>query len=490
VTIQDLLAELPVRKVTGPTDRSIAEVQYDSRRVAPGDIFVAIRGAAVDGHRFLPDVIARGASAVVVESSPLIHSTTCTELVVDNSRAALADCANIVYRHPSRSLTLVGVTGTNGKTTTTTIIRHLLTGASRPAGIVGTIAAGFGETMVPATHTTPEAPDLCRMFIDMRSHGASAVAMEVSSHALALDRVRGFRFAGAVYTNLTQDHLDFHGTMEAYFEAKAILFNMLEENAVAAVNADDPYGALIASRTRARVVRYGLSAECEVRAERVEYGLEGTRFVLSLQGERYNVISPYIGAFNVYNLLAGIAVVAGIGVAAKDIVGLIAALPQVRGRLERIPLPNGAIAVVDYAHTPDALQRAIETVRMITERTGGNVITVFGCGGDRDRTKRPMMGAIAARMSDTVIVTSDNPRTENPKAIIDEILAGVVAHTNVRVIADRTEAIQHALGGSARGDVVLLAGKGHETYQVVGTERLPFDDAAHVRSVSMVAPPC
>ncbi len=489
MTIADLLAELPVRKATGALDRSIADVQYDSRRVAPGDLFVAIRGAAVDGHQFLPDVIARGASAVVVEDPSVVAPASCAVLLVSNARAALADCANIVYGHPSRTVALVGVTGTNGKTTTTSIIRHLLTGAGHPAGIIGTIASGFGDTLTPATHTTPEAPDLCRMIVDMRTRGARAVVMEVSSHALVLDRVRGARFAAAAFTNLTQDHLDFHGTMEAYFEAKAILFRMIEENAVAVVNADDPYGPLMAARTRALVVRYGMAPGCEVRAEKVTYGLEGTTFLLTLAGKQYNVVSPYLGVFNVYNLLAGIGVVSGLGVEAAEIVRLIPSLPQVRGRLERIPLANGAVAVVDYAHTPDALERVIEAVRLITARTGGRVLTVFGCGGDRDRTKRPIMGRIAAETSDEVIVTSDNPRTEQPQAIVDEILAGIPSRDRVETIVDRAQAIDAAISRSRRGDVVLVAGKGHETYQVVGTVRLPFDDAAHVRSAPVQAAP-
>lgn len=488
MVLSDLLRAVAVSAIFGKTDREIAGIQYDSRKVKSGDVFIAVKGDHVDGHDFIGNAIALGAAAVVVEDQTAIVRSTLdagdiTVIVVKQARPAMADLANAFYRFPSRRATMIGITGTNGKTTTTHIVRHFLSSTGTPTGLIGTIEYGFGNTMTPATHTTPESVDLCRMIDGMIADGARAIVMEVSSHALALDRVRGFRFASAVFTNLTQDHLDFHQTMHEYANAKAELFRMLDPDAVAIVNADDEASALMERDTKARVVRYGIQAGADVRGDRIRFGLTGTEFRLGLHGHDYDVVSPYLGMFNVYNLLAGVAVAASVGVPPEDILKWIPSLPQVRGRLERIPLHNGAVAVVDYAHTPDALQRAIEAVRELVG-VSGRVITVFGCGGDRDKTKRPLMGGIAAESSDEVFVTSDNPRTEDPAAIIRDILAGVPDVSRVHMIADRALAIQEALSLSRNGDLVLLAGKGHETYQIVGTQKFPFDDAALARAWS------
>lgn len=459
-------------------------IRYDSRTIGPGDLFVAIRGTDVDGHHFVPDALARGAVAVVVDDDAAVPDSLCmhagaAKILVPDARKTLATMAANLAGHPARRLTLVGVTGTNGKTTTTHLIKAVLEASGRRVGLIGTTGYLVGEERLPATHTTPESLELHELLAAMVHGGCEAAVMEVSSHALALERVHGLSFAAAVFTNLTQDHLDFHGTMEAYGAAKRKLFNGLDPGAAAIVNADDPYAGTIVAGTRARVIRYAATAAAEVRAGNIELGFEGTRFRVQA-GTTETVSSPLVGGFNVQNILAAYATGVALGIPRDAIARGIAGMPSVRGRFERVGGPDGRIAVIDYAHTPDALEHCLRTIRELLPPGGAKVITVFGCGGNRDRGKRPIMGRIAGRWSDVTIITSDNPRREDPLQIIAEVQAGVAAGAAVETEPDRRTAIRRGLDLAAPGDVVLVAGKGHETYQVMNETTLHFDDREEV----------
>lgn len=451
----------------------------DSRAIQPGDVFVAQRGLSVDGHDFIAAAVARGAAAVVAETAP-------TGLAVPVFMAPtadptlLAELCNAHYGWPSRALRVMGVTGTNGKTSVTQWIGAALTAHGSPSATVGTLGVSFGG-LVQATHnTTPDLLTLHGVLADLRARRARHVAMEVSSHALDQRRVAGIDFACAVFTNLTPDHLDYHGTMEAYGGAKARLF---EDYPVATriINVDDPFGAALAARLASPVMTYGIEAG-DVRAEAITADADGQRFRVMGLGTPIDVVTRAVGRFNIHNLLAVACVLHAEGVPAAQIGALIGGLPAVPGRMQRVELPAGpgpgeGLAVfVDYAHTPDALAKALATLR---PQTRGRLWVVFGCGGSRDRTKRPVMGALAAEGADQVVITSDNPRFEAPEAIIADIVGGVPADamTRVRVEADRSAAIGLAIGEAQAGDTVLIAGKGHETYQEIAGVRRHFDDA-------------
>jgi UDP-N-acetylmuramoyl-L-alanyl-D-glutamate--2,6-diaminopimelate ligase len=461
-------------------------VQYDSRRVTQGDLFVAIRGTATDGHRFIQDALGQGAAAVVLEDEhaapdPLFLHHGAIKIVVADARTALARLSANFFGHPARRLRLIGVTGTNGKTTTTHLIKSVLEATGEKVGLIGTIRYLAGEEEIAATHTTPESLDLNRLLAHMVEVGCTAAVMEVSSHALALRRVDGLRFRAGVFTNLTQDHLDFHRTMEEYFSAKKTLFAMLPPDAAAVTNADAPDGERIVAGTAARVLTYGTGARGDIRAQDVRSEMGGTSLMVSWPGGRQAVRSTLTGDFNVQNILAAYATGVALNVAPGSIAEGIERLRAVPGRFEQHVAPAGWMAVIDYAHTPDALENCLRTLRTLLDgRGGGRIITVFGCGGDRDRGKRPLMGAIASRLSDLTVITSDNPRHEDPDAIIAEIRRGVVPGRPVRVDPDRRAAIAAALAEARTGDAVLVAGKGHETYQVVGDTRIHFDDREEV----------
>jgi UDP-N-acetylmuramoyl-L-alanyl-D-glutamate--2,6-diaminopimelate ligase len=463
----------------------ISGVQYDSRRVRNGDLFVAIRGGTADGHSFIPDAVHKGAIAVVVEDDAVMpdsffRDAGVAKVVVADTRRALARIAGTFYGNPSEHLRLAGVTGTNGKTTTTHLIKAILESAGGRVGLMGTIGYNTGKKFVEATHTTPEALELNALLAGMIGNGCSAAVMEVSSHALAMQRVHGLTFAAATFTNLTQDHLDFHGTMETYLEAKKMLFDSLGPDAVAVSNGDDVHGERIISDTAAKRAVYSLGQRGDVRGERLSLSVEGTRMHVRHAGGSFEVVSQLIGRFNASNILAACATCLALGVEETAIQRGIASVSAVRGRFEQIRSPMGWTAVIDYAHTPDALQNCLKAIRDILPSGAGRVITIFGCGGNRDRGKRPKMGAIAVSMSDVTIVTSDNPRDEDPSSIIEEILRGTGAGRDVRVEPDRRTAINLGLGLAAEGDVVLIAGKGHETYQVTGTRTEHFDDREEV----------
>jgi UDP-N-acetylmuramoyl-L-alanyl-D-glutamate--2,6-diaminopimelate ligase len=431
--------------------------------------------------------VARGAIAVVAETPPPIGSDV-PWIVVRDARLALALAADRFYGQPSRSLRLVGITGTNGKTTTAYLLRAIFEAAGERSGLMGTVVYNVGTDDREATRTTPEAPDVQRMLREMVDNGCRAAVMEVSSHALALKRVDGLRFAAGVFSNLTRDHLDFHGDMEAYFAAKRRLFELLPPDAPAVVNLDDPRGAAIQAMA-GRPVTYAMRNAADVTPEPFAYALSGLNFVARTPRGPVQVRSTLVGQPNVYNLLASVATADALGIAHEAIEAGIATLPGVPGRFEVVSAATDDIGVVvDYAHTDDALKNLLETARALSS---GRLITVFGCGGDRDRTKRPLMGAVAGRLSDIVVVTSDNPRSEDPAAIIDEVLRGIPGAAakgprgsngpEVMTIVDRREAIVRAIGKAQPGDLVIVAGKGHEKTQVIGARELPFDDVAVAR---------
>jgi UDP-N-acetylmuramoyl-L-alanyl-D-glutamate--2,6-diaminopimelate ligase len=465
---------------------AITAVEYDSRRVAPGAAFVAIRGEKADGVDFVPQATARGAALVVAEQ-PAPAGSDVPWLQVRDARLALALLGAAVAGHPSREIPVVGVTGTNGKTTTTYLLAAVLDAAGRSAGVLGTVHYKVGGETREAARTTPEASDVQSLLREMIARGNRSCVMEVSSHALALKRVDGLRFAAAVFTNLTRDHLDFHEDMESYFAAKRRLFEMLPPESPGVINADDARAAALVAAC-ARPLTYGIQKPADVRPEQLTMDLQGVRFEATTPSGAVSVRSPLVGRPNVYNLLAATAAACAVGVPADAIGAGLSELRGVPGRFEVVSAPQDEVTVVvDYAHTDDALRNLLETARPLTR---GRLITVFGCGGDRDRTKRPLMGMVAARLSDVVVITSDNPRSEDPAAIIDEIKRGIPAGEaaasgripDIMAIVDRAEAIDRAVAGARAGDVVLVAGKGHEKTQHIGSRVLAFDDAEVART--------
>jgi len=463
-------------------DREITGLAYDSRQVSDGDLFLAVTGEFADGHDFVAQARERGAVAAVVER-PVADDLP--QIVVADSRRSMGRLAAALHSWPGEKLFTVGITGTNGKTTTANLVRACFEADGRRAGGVGTVEYVVGSEHLPAPHTTPEAVDLQALMTRMLAAGDSAAVMEVSSHALALGRLEGTAFDAAGFTNLGRDHLDFHASMDDYLAAKRILFTRYRKNdGIAVVNIDDSVGARLARELEPPVVTIGLTPGSDLTATGIEIGVEGIKCELSDGDRTAPLASPLLGAFQIQNLLmaAGLARVAGIDLetAARGMAGV----RNVDGRMEHLPAPEGVTILLDYAHKPDALKVAVQACREIA---AGRVIVLFGCGGDRDRGKRPLMGRIAAMGADRVIITSDNPRTEEPEAIIAEIVAGVPKEADATVITDRIEAIGRAVAEARPGDVLLIAGKGHERYQIIGTERLPFDERAVVaRAVAAV----
>jgi len=459
----------------------ISGLAYDNRLVAPGSLFFCVPGFTRDGHDFASDAVARGAAALVVERELALE---VPQLLVDDVRAAMALAAAVFYRDPTAALDVVGVTGTNGKTTTAFLVRALLEAGGRATGLLGTVKSVVAGVEEEVTRTTPEALDLQRTFRKMVDGGDRACVMEVSSHALALHRADAIHFAAAVFTNLTQDHLDFHSTMEDYFQAKRLLFTsgsggVAAEGTALLVNVDDPYGARLAAELGDRATTFALRHAADYRAEGVRTGLDGSSFTVRTPDGLIPLSSPLRGEFNVYNVLGALAAARALGVDEQVCAATIATAGQVPGRFETVDEGQPFAVVVDYAHTPDSLQNVLAAARPLTR---GRLRVVFGCGGDRDRGKRPQMGEIARRLADEVIVTSDNPRSEDPEAIIAEVLQGTgpgVAHD-----ADREAAIARAIGDAEPGDVVVIAGKGHEQGQEFeGGRKIPFDDVSVARAI-------
>ena len=483
-----LLEALTDKRVLGQLPAEIRGVAYDSRKVAPGEIFVAIPGLKQDGRRYVEDALARGATAVVLEGADLLEGRRVGRVLVGSTRAALARLADAYFGHPSGSLTVIGITGTNGKTTTSYLVDGLLAAQGRRTGLIGTVQYRIGALSIPAGQTTPEALETQQLLRRMVDDGVTGVSMEVSSHALALSRVEGIDFDVAVFTNLTQDHLDFHVTMDAYRDAKRHLFALLaaghKPTRTAVVNADDPSGLAMVADLPLHTVTYGVRGRADVRPTRWSSGAEGIRMNVRTPAGHLDIASPLVGEHNVENLLAATGVGVALGMEPALIARALGSVASVPGRFERVEAGQPFLVVVDYAHTPDALERTLETARKL-RGPSGRLAVVFGCGGDRDRGKRPLMGGIAARLADRVWVTSDNPRSEPPEAIIADIVAGIpggLALDRHETIPDRKAAIQRALAWAGAGDVVVIAGKGHETYQIIGSDVLPFDDRAQARA--------
>jgi len=462
--------------------RPCSGVTHDSRAVRPGMVFVACQGRKADGAAFAAQAIEAGAAAIVAAQASSI-AVPVPWIVVEEPRLALALLADEFYGHPSREMPVVGVTGTNGKTTTSFIAQSIFEAAGITCGLMGTVGYRVGGRMIEARRTTPEAPELQSLLRQMRDAGCEACVMEVSSHALALRRVAGIQFAAGVFTNLTRDHLDFHADMEDYFAAKRRLFEQLPPTAPALINLDDPKGAALLD-IGGRPITYAVSKPADVTPGPLSLSLAGVSFDIRLPQGIVPVRSTLVGKPNVYNILAAAGVTAALGVPLDAIEAGVARLPGVPGRFELVSVaPDDIAVVVDYAHTDDALRNLLETARSLAPK---RLITVFGAGGDRDRPKRPLMGMVAARLSDVVVITSDNPRSEDPARIIEEVKRGADPETRqsgaeVQTILDRADAIGHAVAQAQPGDVVLIAGKGHERYQEIGGQTLPFDDVAVAR---------
>jgi UDP-N-acetylmuramoyl-L-alanyl-D-glutamate--2,6-diaminopimelate ligase len=457
----------------------ITGITYDSRRVQAGSLFVALKGQRADGLEFADRAIGRGAAAVLAAAAPA-KATRVPWLTVKDGRLALALLADAFYRHPSRELAVVGITGTNGKTTTAYLVSASFEAAGVKSGLLGTVTYRIGREEREADRTTPEAPDLQAMLREMVDRGCGACAMEVSSHALSLRRVDGTRFSAGVFTNLTREHLDYHGDMPTYFAAKRRLFEMLPSGAPAAINLDDPYGRRLCELV-ARPVTYAIDHAADVTPGPLSFSMGGLDFEARTPRGPLHVRSKLIGRPNVYNLLAAVTTCTALDLPFTAIETGLTSLEGVPGRFQLVSSEaDDVVLIVDYAHTDDALRNLLETARPLAD---GRVITVFGCGGERDRTKRPLMGAVAARLSDLVILTSDNPRSEDPMAIIEEIKRGVSPSATAHlVLENRGKAIEKAVELARPADMILLAGKGHEKYQVIGDRSLPFDDVAVARA--------
>jgi UDP-N-acetylmuramoyl-L-alanyl-D-glutamate--2,6-diaminopimelate ligase len=485
MTVMQLLAALngqvAIVERHGNLDRPVNAVTDDSRAVATGSLFVAVKGERVDGHRYVTQAIEAGAVAVIGQES--VGRESAIFVRVADSRKALGLIGSRFQGDPSARLTMIGVTGTNGKTTTTYLCRALLEGIGRHVGLIGTVAYEIGAETIPASHTTPGALELQGLLAKMEQADMDSVVMEVSSHALAMDRTAGCEYDVAVFTNLTQDHLDYHRTMEEYFQAKLRLFTTLGQGKKtgqrAILNMDDPWGAQVRAACRVPVWGFALKTQADLRAENVRLSMNGSTFTAATPAGLVTIESRLVGEHNVYNLLGAIGVALHAGATCDQVREAVARLSNVPGRFERVSAGQDFTVVVDYAHTEDALVRLLAAAQALKTR---RIITVFGCGGDRDRGKRPKMGRVAVEYSDVVVLTSDNPRTEDPLAILREVEAGVHEalksrpHVDYHLISDRREAIIAAVRLAQGGDIVLIAGKGHEDYQILGTQKVHFDD--------------
>ena len=480
-TIGSLLAELPGHIYSGNEslrDFSLTGITTDSRNVADGGVFIAVRGTNVDGHTFIPRAVEAGARLIVCEEMPDSPADNAAYAVVSNSSEAAGLLAAAWYGHPSRQLTLVGVTGTNGKTTIATLLYELACMRGIKAGLLSTVVNKIGYEAIPASHTTPDPLSLNKLLADMVEAGCSFTAMEVSSHAAAQHRIAGLDFDGGIFTNLTRDHLDYHGTFSEYLKAKQSFFDNLKSEAFALANIDDRNGNIMLQNTRAKRSSYSIRANADFRGKVIENRIDG--MTLSLNGLEIDTI--FSGRFNASNLTAVYGASVLLGWNDEDLPVQISRLVPVSGRFQPIAGPKGITAIIDYAHTPDALVNVLDTINEI-RTPAQRVITVCGCGGDRDKGKRPVMAAEACARSWKVILTSDNPRSENPEAIISDMKEGLDANAlnQVHSITDRREAIRIAVQLAGPADIILIAGKGHETYQIIGDKRLHFDDSEEAR---------
>jgi len=473
--LNELLKGLDCMVLSGDTELEVSGVQYDSRKVAPGSLFVCITGFNTDGRLFVEEAIKKGAIAILVEKQiDIVPGITIVQ--TDNSRRALSVLAKNYYGEPSRKLPVIAVTGTNGKTTTTHLIKAILEEAGKKTAILGTLYAKIGEIEMELGRTTPEALEIEEFLSLCLREKADYLVMEVSSHALDLHRVDEINFNTSVYTNLSQDHLDYHHNMENYLDSKLKLFHMTSgEDKIGIVNIDDEYADSFINAAGANCYTYGVEKQADVQGSELSFNLKGSCFKLSCKGKTFPINMHLVGLFSVYNALAAIAFGLAEGIEPDLIITALEKVTGVAGRFEQVPSEHDFTVIVDYAHTPDGLENILKTSKQIVEN---RLITVFGCGGDRDRSKRPLMGEIAACYSDFCIVTSDNPRSEEPEAIIADIIPGLdkVENSRYAIIVDRREAIRHAVNLSKKGDLIIVAGKGHETYQLVKDKILDFDD--------------
>ena len=475
--LSEVLKNIPITALRTVADTEITSVCYDSRQVTPGALFVAVEGYTNDGHEFIPSAVASGAAAVLCSKRP---SGPCPYILTENTRLALATASANFYGRPADKLTLIGVTGTNGKTTVTTLIKQMLEHSTgKKCGLIGTVGNMIGELRLHSERTTPESADLQALLAQMVAEGCSYAVMEVSSHSLVLDRVAGLRFEVGVFTNITQDHLDFHGTMEAYLEAKCRLVNLSSKTVL---NADDPRQSKVLERCGCGALTYGAkNIKADLRADNIRLGSDRVYFEAYYGAERVPMTLGIPGEFSIYNALAAVGCCLALGIDITDVSVALGVCKGVKGRAEVIPTGKKFTVIADYAHTPDALENILKTVKGYAK---GRTIAVFGCGGDRDKTKRPIMGRVAGDIADAVFVTSDNPRTEDPGAIIADIVSGMSgASAQVTVIPDRIEAIEAAMRSAGEGDVVVLAGKGHEDYQIIGTEKRHMDEREIVAQI-------
>lgn len=486
-SLQDIITVIDSQSVTGHQKVSIADITADSRAVKENSLFIALDGATVDGHDYIDQAIAAGAVAVVVSKPVKVRGDVCVITVAD-TRQAMMDAVPYFFDYPANEMRMIGVTGTNGKTTTTHMIRHILKAQGHKVGVIGTVHIMIGDTTYPINNTTPDVVDLQHILHQMVKEGVSHCVMEVSSHALDLGRVAGVEFDTAVFTNLTQDHLDFHKTFDNYLAAKCKLFEQVSYEGQhklrkgAVINIDDPYGEKVVEKTTAPTITYSTRGAGSLNANHIEMSTKSSEYVVQYNNQAYPVSMNTTGLFNVYNTLAAIGACIHEGISMESIEEALKTFTSVPGRFELVEEGQDFAVVVDYAHTPDGLENILETAEAIKEN---RIIVVFGCGGDRDATKRPIMGRIAAEHGDVIYVTSDNPRTEDPVQIVKDVEVGVKEGlregTSYEVIIDRREAIQHAIGEAKTGDMVIIAGKGHETYQILKDKTIHFDDREEAR---------
>jgi UDP-N-acetylmuramoyl-L-alanyl-D-glutamate--2,6-diaminopimelate ligase len=476
--LNTLLVDLPGATVTGSADRLVAALSLDSRKVQEGTLFVAVRGTQADGHMFIEKAITLGAPVILCETLPTALVPEVTYVQVPDSARAMGLLASSFYGHPSRQFTLVGVTGTNGKTSVATLLFRMFRSLGHRCGLISTVQNQIEDAIIPSTHTTPDAIALNALLADMQQQKCSHVFMEVSSHAVAQQRIAGLTFAGGIFTNITHDHLDFHGTFDNYIRAKKGFFDQLPQKAFALVNSDDRRGSVMVQNTAAKVETYSLQTLATFKGKLLSETFYGMHMDLNGQEVWFRLI----GRFNAYNLLAVYGAAVLLGEAPEEALAVLSELHSPPGRFEQVPSAQKVVGIVDYAHTPDALQNVLETITHLRE---GNeqIITVVGCGGNRDAEKRPKMAAIASKLSDRVILTSDNPRFEEPEVILEQMLAGVPLfdQKRVAVVANRREAIYQACAEARSGDIVLIAGKGHETYQEIKGVKYDFDDRTVLR---------
>ena len=479
--LEELLKKISVKTIEGPADVDIAGVDIDSRKVGPGHLFVAIKGTQTDGHQYIAKAIELGAAAILCEDMPAERQTGVTYVLVPSTESAIGPVATTFYGDPTSKLILVGVTGTNGKTTIATLLYNMFRRLGFKCGLLSTVCNYIEDEAVPASHTTPDPIELNQLLSRMVEAGCQYAFMECSSHAIAQQRIGGLKFAGGIFTNLTRDHLDYHKTVENYRNAKKAFFDMLPKGAFAVTNADDKNGMFMVQNTKATVKTYSIRSMADFKARIVECHFEG----MYLEVDGHEVGVQFIGKFNVSNLLAVYGAAVMLGQKPEDILLVLSTLKSVAGRLEPIHSPEGYTAVVDYAHTPDALENVLNAIHEVLDGKDGHIITVCGAGGNRDKGKRPLMAQEAVKQSDRVIITSDNPRFEEPQDIINDMLAGLDQKQMKKVVSivDRKEAIRTACMMAQKGDVILIAGKGHEDYQEIKGVKHHFDDREVVREI-------